>query len=263
MLNQGTDESSSTKKGNAANLMGTADHKEVRGTPQTGRTQKEFLVSSFASNFSTDWTPRSDGLDEPHNKRYPHSLHDLSISETKINPLTGTENGLNFEQKEVQVFEPLSFYSNLVPNNRDTFKDEGPMVTKSLRSIDLEGENLESFPDEENKLYESMPQLNNPKTKAGIERRNTAASSPKFSNMSMLCDKGAYFAPNSYRESLGLASRGNSSQSNKQNLGNNQDRGSASEESENYTEEEAEQSSAPSRSRYVLQTKLISRNLLV
>src|SRR3990167_7819751 len=81
--------------------------------------------------------------------------------------------------------------------------------------------------------------------------------------LSMLCDKGAYFAPNSYRESLGLASSGNSSQSNKQNLGNNQDRGSASEESENYTEEEAEQSSAPSRSRYVFQTKLISRNLLV
>lgn len=130
------------------------------------------LVSSFASNFSTDWTPRSGIADTKTAKIHPHSSQEVLAAGRQQDPLTNSQIDMDFEQKLLTLPEPLSFYSHFAINDLGFVRDNGPQAPKSLQSIDMEEENLDFLHDDGKKVSESMPLFNNTKTKTSIEIKN-------------------------------------------------------------------------------------------
>ena len=130
------------------------------------------LVSSFASNFSTDWTPRSGVADAKAAKIHQHSSQEVLAASKQQDPLTNSQIHMDFEQKLLTLPEPLSFYSHFAINDLGFVRDNGPQAPMSLQSIDTEEENLDFLPDDGKKVSESMPLFNNTKTKASIEIKN-------------------------------------------------------------------------------------------
>lgn len=130
------------------------------------------LVSSFASNFSTDWTPRSGIADAKAAKIHPHSSQEVLAAGRQQDPLTNSQIDMDFEQKLLTLPEPLSFYSHFGINDLGFVRENGPQAPRSLQSIDMDEENLDFLLDDGKKVSESMPLFNNTKTKASIEIKN-------------------------------------------------------------------------------------------
>lgn len=130
------------------------------------------LVSSFASNFSTDWTPRSGIPQAKTNNAHAYSSREVLTAGKQLDPLTNSHIDMDFEPKLLTIVEPLSFYSNCALNDLGYIQDLGPEAPVSLQSIDLDEENLDFAQEEGKKVSDSMPLFNSAKTKASIDMKN-------------------------------------------------------------------------------------------